>query len=222
MMTIEPATCPFTICVDTREQYPWTLRGLRNDSIDYSLFADEEKNYKPWTFENLTANADRQYAPLVVNCIEKSLSTGDYSIVGFEDSITIERKSLGDAFGTFTHDRERWERELERMRSIPHCHVVIEAGWDQVSAGIARSGGSVIGKAVMRSIFAWSIRYPHVHWWPMPSREMAEATAFRLLEKFWEEDQWQLKELRKLDASSSSLLPQQKTSRAKSSVKARS
>jgi len=181
-MKDEPAHCPFSICCDNREQSPWSFRGL-------------------------TANADRDYRPLLVDVRPATLATGDYSIAGFESQITIERKSLSDAFSTFTHDRERWERELERMRSIPSCHVVIEAGWEELSAGPVRDGGAKVGKAVMRSIFAWTIRYPHVHWWAMPSREFAEVTAFRLLEKFWEEDQWQLKELGKLSLEPASGSP---------------
>jgi hypothetical protein len=213
--SVEPIVCPFTVVVDTSEQAPWTLRGISADSED---FITEPAN--PWTFEGLTANADKKYAPLVVNCVNRSLDTGDYSIEGFEDYITIERKSLSDAFGTFTHDRERWERELDRMRKIPSCHVVIEGSWDDVTAGVMRLGGANIGKAVVRSIFAWSIRFPHVHWWPMGSREMAEATAFRLLEKFWEEDQWQLKELKKLSVDSSSSSRTTRTSKGKGSTKA--
>lgn len=211
---VEPIICPFTVIVDTSEQAPFTYRGISADSED---FITEPPN--PWTFEGLVANADKKHAPLAVNTMRRSLNTGDYSIEGCEDYITIERKSLGDAFSTFTHDRERWERELDRMRKIPCCHVVIEAGWDDISAGVMRTGGADVGKAVMRSIFAWAIRFPHVHWWPMPTREVAEATAFRLLEKFWEDDQWQLKELKKLSADSSGSSAGKRTSKAKSSVK---
>lgn len=214
---IQPVMCPFTVVIDTSEQAPWSLRGISDDAEDF-----ETEPLTPWTFEGMTANADKQYAPLVVNIVEKSLETGDVSILGFEKYFTIERKSLSDAFSTFTNDRDRWERELDRMRKMPHCHVVIEAGWDAVSAGPMKVGGANIGKAVMRSIFAWSVRYPHVHWWAMPSREMAEATAFRLLEKFWEEDQWQQRELRKLSADTSSSSHRSRTSKGSRSVKEKS
>lgn len=179
MASDEPLPCPFVVVIDSREQHPWTFRGL-------------------------SANADKDYRTLVVDCRTATLSTGDYSIEGFENYITIERKSLADAFGTFTHDRERWEQELDRMRSIASCHVVIEGDWEAISAGPVKLGGANIGKAVMRSIFAWTMRYPNVHWWAMPTREMAEATAFRLLEKFWEDDLWQRKQLAKLSITSES------------------
>ena len=177
MTTPDPIHCPFVVLIDTSEQHPWTFRGL-------------------------SANADKGSRPLVIDCKPSNMMTGDYTIEGFENRITIERKSLSDAFSTFTHDRERWLRELERMRSIESCHVVIEAGFDAIIEG--PSGNGLVGKSVIRSIMAWSVRYPNVHWWPMPSRDMAEATAFRILEKFWEEDQWQAKELAKLSIESES------------------
>ncbi|MBS0202302.1 MAG: ERCC4 domain-containing protein [Planctomycetes bacterium] len=178
-MTDAPAHCPFTVLIDTREQAPWSFRGL-------------------------TTNADKGYRPLVIDCRSATLPTGDYSIAGFESRIAIERKSLSDAFSTFTHDRERWTRELERMRSYETCHVVIEGSFEELSAGPVKVGGAAVGKAVVRSIMAWSMRYQNVHWWPMASREMAETVAFRLLEKFWEEDQWINKELGKLSIESES------------------
>lgn len=186
MTTTEPLHCPFQVIIDTREQAPWSFRGL-------------------------TANADKGNRPLVIDFRTATLPTGDYSIAGFESRITIERKSLSDAFGTFTHDRERWTRELERMASIESCHVVIEGSWDELAAGPIKAGGANVGKAVVRSIMAWSLRYPNVHWWPMGSRETAEAVAFRLLEKFWEEEQWLIKELEKLSIESVSRGPSRRS-----------
>ena len=186
MTNQSPLPCPFTVLIDTSEQHPWTFRGLSANS-------SKVPGSNPPVYEN---------RPLVIACRAANLMTGDYTIEGMQNYITIERKSLSDAFSTFTHDRDRWERELDRMRSIASCHVVIEGDWEAISAGPVKLGGANIGKAVMRSIFAWSIRYPHVHWWAMPTREMAEATAFRLLEKFWEDDLWQRKQLAKLSIES--------------------
>jgi len=43
-------------------------------------------------------------------------------------------------------------------------------------------------KTVIRSIRAWALRYPKVHWWLMPSKRAAEIWCFRLLERFWMEN----------------------------------
>lgn len=160
-----PVLCPFSVVIDTREQAPWSFTGFKADS-------------------------NKKYRPLVVNTETRTLPTGDYSIYGMEADICIERKSPSDAFSTFTADRERFERELERMAAMRWSAVVIECGWDQILAGPQRMERSekhseVIGKTVYRSILAWSQRYPMVHWFPMPTRLAAERTAFRLLERWW-------------------------------------
>lgn len=168
-----PAICPFTVVIDTREQAPFTFRGLRNDS-------------------------DRKYRPLVVRSVVQGLPTGDYSIEGFEHRISVERKSLPDAFSTFTTDRERFERELVRLNFMDFGAVVIEAGWDALIDGPERIDRTeqhrrVIGKTVYRSILAWAQRFPRVHWFPMPTRQEAEHTTFRLLERWWEDEKWKLR-----------------------------
>ena len=56
-----------------------------------------------------------------------TLHTGDYSLAGHESAICIERKSLDDLVQTVTRGRERFERELERMRSFAFKAVLIEA-----------------------------------------------------------------------------------------------
>ena len=61
-----------------------------------------------------------------------TLPTGDYSIEGLEDQVTIERKSLADAFGTIGGQRKRFQRELERMTSFKYAAVVIEADWPTI------------------------------------------------------------------------------------------
>ena len=49
--------------------------------------------------------------------ITKALPTGDYSVAGIETLIAIERKSLSDLVGSFTGGRDRFEREMLRMKS---------------------------------------------------------------------------------------------------------
>ena len=56
-----------------------------------------------------------------------ALSTGDYSIIGFEDRIAVERKSLNDLINTLIHNRERFKKELERFRSFQFKCIVVES-----------------------------------------------------------------------------------------------
>ena len=55
----------------------------------------------------------------------KGLTTGDYSLKGFEDKICIERKkSVGELASNVT--QARFEREMERMAEIPHAFIFLE------------------------------------------------------------------------------------------------
>ena len=58
--------------------------------------------------------------------IVKKLSTGDYSIKGFEDQITIERKEVDDLLICIGKERKRFQRELERMREFFWKGIVVE------------------------------------------------------------------------------------------------
>jgi ERCC4-type nuclease len=64
--------------------------------------------------------------------ISKKLNTGDYSILGYEDIITVERKTLGDAVSSLIHDWNRFRRCLYRMAGMDHAIVVIEASIEDV------------------------------------------------------------------------------------------
>lgn len=58
--------------------------------------------------------------------IKEKLDTGDYSLKGFEEQITVERKSVGDLDNSLKKEYPRFKRELIRMTEIPYRAVVIE------------------------------------------------------------------------------------------------
>lgn len=59
--------------------------------------------------------------------VRGTLSTGDYSIEGFEDKIAIERKSSSDLFGSLGKGRERFKREIERaINRLEYFAILIE------------------------------------------------------------------------------------------------
>lgn len=150
--------CPFAVAIDTREQAPWGFRGLVADARD--------------------KNCD-----IIVKTERKTLQTGDYSIVGHEQQIAIERKEKGDLFHCVGADRERFERQVQRLSELPRGHVIIEADWKSVFAGHPNS--QLKPKVIHRTVVSWSLRYGNVHWWLCPTRGFAEATAFRILESYW-------------------------------------
>lgn len=74
-----------------------------------------------------------------VETITGTLNAGDYSIPGFTDLVAVERKELGDLIGCLTHDRDRFTRELERLRGYDTAALLIEARLETIQAGKYRS-----------------------------------------------------------------------------------
>ena len=63
----------------------------------------------------------REQRPLVfehLDSIPETLQTGDYSIKGFIDTFSVERKSIPDLLNSITHERQRFEKELHRLIGI--------------------------------------------------------------------------------------------------------
>jgi DNA excision repair protein ERCC-4 len=85
--------------------------------------------------------------------ITGTLAEGDYSVVGLESLIAIERKSLPDLVSCCAVERERFERELQRLLAYPTRCVVVEARWSDLEAGDWRS--KVTPQSVTGSVLAW-------------------------------------------------------------------
>lgn len=151
---------PFTVVCDTREQAPY-------------LFAQPLRQGR-----NLFA----------VQTVRGTLKSGDYSILGFEDRIACERKSLTDAYGTFGQGRARFVRELERLAAYEFAAVVVEAEWSTIwMQPPARSRLSP--KSIVCSVCAWQMRFPNVHWHFVPGRDVGEAFTITILDRWWREQQ---------------------------------
>jgi DNA excision repair protein ERCC-4 len=102
----------------------------------------------------------REQTPLVfVNLpTEKAtLQTGDYSISGLEADFTIERKSIADLVQSVTFERERFERELTRMRGYSFRRLVVIGTVQQIEEHTYQSRAEP--KAVLASLTAFEVRY---------------------------------------------------------------
>lgn len=154
---------PYTIVIDTREKLPFTFQGL-------------------------TADARQGGGPLVVRTERRGLEQGDYSLVGYEGRIALERKSAADLYGTVGQGRDRFERELERLNGLEFAAILIEDGLP----GLLQSPpprSRLEPRALLASLLAWDQRYAHVRFWPCGDRRTAEGVALRMLERFWRDDQ---------------------------------
>lgn len=67
-----------------------------------------------------------EFSPAVA-VVRATLATGDYSLVGMEDQVAFERKSLDDLVNSVIHDRKRFAAELARLAPMKHRAVVVEA-----------------------------------------------------------------------------------------------
>ena len=167
---IEPLLVPFCVLVDSREQAPLHFRNI----------VDRVRNAR---------TGEVQYRPLLVETKVVALKSGDYSIEGLQDRVAVERKGLGDAYGTFGGGRDRFERELERLNAMEFAAVVIEAGWKSI-VNYRPPGNAEMKftpKMFHRSVIAWQQRYPRVHWWTCDTKDFAEKTTFRILQRFWDQ-----------------------------------
>lgn len=123
----EAVVTDFAIVVDTREQLPYTFDGLHTDR---------------------SAPGGRRR--IVVDRRIATLQQGDYSLVGHESRVAVERKSLADLFGTLGQGRERFQRELLRLAGLDRAAIVVESSLegifptfcpDCVGTGLATDAG---------------------------------------------------------------------------------
>jgi ERCC4-type nuclease len=107
--------------------------------------------------EQVTAVVDtREQLPLdlaPLQVIAGTLATGDYSVRGLEHIVSIERKSLPDLLGCVGRDRERFDREAQRLLAYPVRCLVIEATWPDLERGDWRP--KVTAAAALGSVLGW-------------------------------------------------------------------
>jgi len=150
---------PFTILVDSREQWPYR-------------------------FDSLPASCGFS----AVRVVRTFLPTGDYSVAGHEDRFAVERKSLEDLYATLGQGRSRFEAEVERLNRMEFAAILVEADLQEVWRPADRRPNwksRLVPRSVEGTIVAWSIRYPRVHWWTVGDRRAGEVRVFGACEKFW-------------------------------------
>jgi ERCC4-type nuclease len=107
--------------------------------------------------EQVTAIVDtREQLPLDLAPLQVTagtLVTGDYSVVGLENIVAIERKSLSDLLGCIGQDRERFDREVMRLLAYPVRALIVESTWPELEAGGWRS--RVTPAAAVGSLLGW-------------------------------------------------------------------
>ena len=115
-----------------------------------------------------------------------NLFTGDYSLLGHENRVVVERKTKADWYGCLAGrgggNRKRWRDCLGRLAEIDHPACVIECDLDSLAippAYSTRTGSQAIGAYI-----SWQeeFGFPII---PAPSREWAERCALRWMQAYW-------------------------------------
>ena len=95
------------------------------------------------TPDQITAVIDtREQNPLDLSPLQTApgtLTTGDYSVLGLESVVSIERKSESDMLSCIGTDRDRFDREVQRLLAYPVRALVIESTWARFEVGDWRS-----------------------------------------------------------------------------------
>jgi ERCC4-type nuclease len=116
----------------------------------------------------------------------RTMKTGDYTMAGVEDLVVLERKRHGEFVQCMTSQRDRFVRELERARTIPHFHVIVEASLKGLIEGLYDDWPSNTNlNSIRGTLAAWSNRYPTVRFWFPGDRKAAAIWAEHLLKKTW-------------------------------------
>lgn len=143
-----------TIIIDTRETTPWQ-------------FPPEIKTERGTLHEgDYTIHGFRSW----------------YSIEGFERSIILERKSLGDFVSTVIHQWIRFAKELHRLQAYDCAAIVVEASLDDIENQRYESDANPASvKGRMNQCFI-DYGVPVFLWGP---REQAQGMALQFLKMAW-------------------------------------
>ena len=129
---------------------------------------------------------EQQPLPLTCETERATLPVADYGIAGgFSDwsnpAFVVERKSLDDLVGSLTQGRQRFMREIEKMRQFRFRALVIEGEQVDVERGNYRSKASP--QSILQSLAALQVRAGlHVLWCGTP--EGAARAVERLARQF--------------------------------------
>ena len=145
----------------------------------FSILCDSREK-KPFTFASDRFSSHN-------NTIVTKLDQGDYSLVGYENIVCIERKaSVEEIYSNLSSNepRERFYREMERLSSIKYPFLVLAVDADQIMTGCEFSKASPI--MIMSMLLGICMKYKiNVIF----AGRSAEFITYKILEKVWKEIQ---------------------------------
>ena len=148
------------------------MKKIDKEKLDEFLIQVDNREQVPWLFGNRT--------------VFKSLPAGDYTViyndVSYQDKIVIERKSsVSELFQATGRERERFERELEKLAVVKYKWIVCE--FDYLAIVNEQPPGILQPIAVYGSILAWHVKF-NVPFFFAGNRKNARASSYKLLENY--------------------------------------
>jgi len=116
-----------------------------------------------------------------VEIVRQKLDAGDYSLVGHEHDIAIERKTHADAYGCLGRGRKRFHREIDRLITYKYAAIIIECSLQTFLEPPPHS--TLSPSAAINTLISWDLRFG-VRAIFAGTRGLAETYVFRMLQKF--------------------------------------
>ncbi len=126
----------------------------------YTIIRDSREKPGHGFFWEKNTNPKRR-PPLCEGTVVQTLKTGDYSIVGYEDILCIERKeSYAELWGNYA-ERDRFQDQMQRMSTIKHRLVIIESILTREIFDLSppQYKTSVPGRAMIRWLMSLTAKY---------------------------------------------------------------
>jgi ERCC4-type nuclease len=123
-------------------QEPIWAGGGRVNTIQPTIVIDTREQ-TPLTFANLPSERG-------------TLQSGDYSARGLEELFAVERKSIADLVACCTVERERFERELHRLRGFRFARLLIVGCEAEITTH--RYRGNTSPKSVLHTALDRTVR----------------------------------------------------------------
>lgn len=120
----------------------------------------DTREQAPFTFANLPSEPG-------------TLDAGDYSVRGLEHLVAVERKSLDDLLACVGRERDRFKRELQRLRAYRFRLLIVEASAADLEQGVCPGGvqgarplwrSKLTPAHVLGSLAAWTAQYTLPVW----------------------------------------------------------
>lgn len=172
----------FTVLIDKMEQQPFGFDSITPDASETP--SDLRKMV-------LGGDIEQKQIKFIVQRKYESLGAamGDYSVDGFKGRVSVERKSMADAHGTilsYGDRQQRFETELENLSTMESAAVVVECSLGDLLTYAPSHGKKTHAenrKILHRRVISWQQDF-RVPWLFCDSREFAEVTTFRILQRF--------------------------------------